>query len=165
MTAEEILYIWQYFDDHMTHKFFDGLELGDIYAFTPAEWQACYFGFSASEFKSMFFDRMDSKGIAYVSNVIGDMDDFLEGLTVEDWKNLTPAEWEAFLDATEIEDLIDFIHEMHEIDRKIVYDMFKFMPKHMIRDLKEAPELSLEFSDAELETIHKGMDQNEWKKA
>lgn len=165
MSAEEILYVWQFFDDWMTQKFFDGLDMADIYGFTPAEWNACYWGFSASEFKQIFFDRMDTKGIMYVSEVIGDMDDFLEGLTIEDWKNLTPAEWDAFLSSTDSEDLIGFVHEMHAIDRRVVYDMFRFMPKQMIKEMREAPRLGLEFSEDELETIRKGMDQNEWKKA
>merc|ERR1719225_1655585 len=95
----------------MTQKFFDGLDMADIYGFTPAEWNACYWGFSDTE------------------------------------------------------DLIDFVHEMHAIDRKVVYDMFRFMPKQMIKEMREAPRLGLEFSEDELETIRKGMDQNEWKKA
>jgi hypothetical protein len=112
----------------------------------------------------MFFDRMDVKGIYYVTNILGDMDDFLEGLTVEDWKNMTAAEWECFLDSTEIEDLVEFIHEMHVVDRKIVYDMFKFMPHEMLEDFKEAPELSHEFSKSELETIGHAVDENVSKK-
>ena len=42
-----------------------------------------------SEFKHRFFDQMDTKGILYVSEKLGDMDEFLEGLTIEDWKTLT----------------------------------------------------------------------------
>lgn len=148
----------------MSSKFFDGLEMSDIYAFTQAEWEASYYGFTSTEFKQIFFDKMDTKGIQYVAGVIGDMDYFLEGLTVEDWKNLTPAEWEAFLIDMEIEDAIEFIHNTFEADRKIVYDMFKNMPKQMIEDLREAPELAEEFSEEELETIRRGIDQNDYKK-
>ena len=90
----------------------------------------------------MFFDRMDTNGILYVSEQLGDMDDFLEGLTVEDWKNMTVSEWECFLMSEDIEDLVEFIHEMHVVDHKIVFDMFKFMPHEMLEDLKNAPELA-----------------------
>ena len=38
MTTDEILYVFSLFDDWMTDKFFDGLGLGDIYAFTDAQW-------------------------------------------------------------------------------------------------------------------------------
>jgi hypothetical protein len=38
MTTDEILDIWSLFDERMSMKFFNGLEMGDIYAFTPAEW-------------------------------------------------------------------------------------------------------------------------------
>ena len=117
-----------------------------------------------TDFKRIFFDRMDVKGINYVAKQLGDMDDFLEGLTVEDWKNMTPAEWEAFLMSTEIADLVEFIHEMHEVDRKIVYDMFLNMPKDMLEDFREAPELSNEFSKVERETIGHAVKQNRSKK-
>lgn len=164
MTTDEILSVWSVFDERMSRKFFDGLEMGDIYGFTEAEWHAAFIGIAPTDFKRMFFDRMDVKGIYYVSNILGDMDDFLEGLTVEDWKNMTAAEWECFLDSTEIEDLVEFIHEMHAVDRKIVYDMFKFMPHEMLEDFREAPELSHEFSKSELETIGHAVDENVSKK-
>lgn len=38
MTVEEIQYVWQFFDEHMTRKFLDGLTSADLYNFTPAEW-------------------------------------------------------------------------------------------------------------------------------
>lgn len=38
MTADEILFVWQFFDGHMTEKFLSGLNGKDLYAFTPAEW-------------------------------------------------------------------------------------------------------------------------------
>mgnify|MGYP007058510766 CR=1 FL=1 len=88
------------------------------------------------------------------------MDDFLEGLTIEDWKSMTEAEWEAFLMDSEIEELVEFIHEMHSVDRKVVYDMFKFMPHDMLEDFKQAPELSREFSETEMETIKHAVDAN-----
>jgi len=90
-----------------------------------------------SEFKHRFFDRMDTKGILYVSEKLGDMDEFLEGLTIEDWKTLTQAEWEAFLSDNSILDLVDFIHEMHKADRKVIEDMFRFMPIEMLEDFKQ----------------------------
>ena len=34
----------------------------------------------SSEFKHRFFDRMDAKGILYVSDKLGDMDEFLEAI-------------------------------------------------------------------------------------
>jgi len=163
MSTDEILYVWQFFDERMTAKFIDGLSMADMYAFTPAEWHAAYMGMAPSAFKATFFDKMDTKGIWYVSEILGDMDDFLEGLTVEDWKNMTAAEWECFLAATEIEDLVEFIHEMAKVDLKIVYDMFKFMPLEMLSDFKEAPELSYEFSPLELETMGHAVDVNVYK--
>lgn len=160
MTTDEILSVWEIFDERMSAKFFDGLNMSDIYAFTPAEWHAAFYGIAPSDFKKMFFDRMDTKGIMHVSKILGDMDEFLEGLTVEDWKNLTAAEWECFLISTEIDEIVEFIHEMHAVDRKIVYDMFKSMPHEMLEDFREAPELSQEFSKIELETISHAVEQN-----
>jgi len=164
MTSDEILYVWQFFDDRMTEKFISGLNMADIYGFTTDEWQAAFIGMAPTDFKRIFFDRMDVKGINYVAKQLGDMDDFLEGLTVEDWKNMTPAEWECFLMSTEIEDLVEFIHEMHEVDRKIVYDLFKFMPHEMLEDFRDAPELSHEFNRTEMETISHAVQQNASKK-
>ena len=164
MTTDEILYVWQFFDERMSQKFLDGLTMSDIYGFTPAEWEAAFVGMAPTDFKRIFFDRMDVKGINYTTQFLGDMDDFLEGLTVEDWKNMTGAEWEAFLMSTDIAELVEFIHEMHQVDRKIVYDMFKFMPHEMLEDFREAPELSHEFSKSELETIGHAVDQNVSKK-
>lgn len=118
-----------------------------------------------SEFKHRFFDRMDAKGILYVSDKLGDMDDFLEGLTIEDWKTLTPAEWTAFLTDNNVYDLVDFIHEMHEADRKVIEDMFRFMPAEMLSDFKEAEDLAEEFSKEEMETMWRGMKENKGKKS
>ena len=118
-----------------------------------------------SEFKHRFFDRMDAEGIMYVSEKLGDMDGFLEGLTIEDWKSLTPAEWEAFLSDNSIYDLLDFIHEMHEADRKIVEDMFKFMPVEMMQDFQQSKELAKEFNKDEMDTILRGIQQNQGKKS
>jgi len=164
MTTDEILYVWQFFDDRMSEKFINGLGMGDIYAFTDAEWQAAFIGMAPTDFKRTFFDKMDVKGINFVAAKLGDMDDFLEGLTIEDWKNMTPAEWECFLMSTEIDELVEFIHEMHTVDRKIVYDMFKFMPHDMLEDFRNAPELSSQFSKVELETIGHAVEQNVSKK-
>ena len=164
MTTDEILYVWQFFDEHMTRKFISGLNMADIYAFTQAEWQAAFYGMEPTDFKRIFFDRMDVKGINFVAKQLGDMDDFLEGLTVEDWKSMTAAEWECFLMSSEIDDLIEFVHEMHKVDRKIVYDMFKFMPADMLEDFREAPELSHEFNRDEMETIGHAVEQNEYRK-
>ena len=100
---------------------------------------------------------MDTKGILYVSEKLGDMDEFLEGLTIEDWKNLTPAEWEAFLTDNSIYELVDFIHEMHKADPKIIEDMFRFMPIEMMQDFKEQKELATEFSKEEMTTMWRGM--------
>lgn len=164
MTTDEIIYIWQFFDDGMSNKFIGGLEMADIYAMTQDEWLAAFQMMAPSDFKTTFFDRMDVKGINFVSKQLGDMDDFLEGLTVEDWKNMTDAEWEAFLMNTEIEDLVEFIHEMHQVDRKIVYDMFKVMPREMLEDFRDTPELAFEFNESELETIKRAVDQNKSNK-
>ena len=38
MTTDDILYVFSLYDDWMTDKFFNGLELGDIYGFTDAQW-------------------------------------------------------------------------------------------------------------------------------
>jgi len=119
----------------------------------------------SSEFKHRFFDRMDTKGILYVSEKLGDMDEFLEGLTIEDWKNLTPAEWEAFLTDNSIYELVDFIHEMHKADPKIIEDMFRFMPIEMMQDFKEQKELATEFSKEEMTTMWRGMKENKGKKS
>jgi len=129
MTTEEILGVWSFFDGFMSDKFFNGLTHQDKANFTTAEWKACFLGMSPSEFKQMFFDDMGANGILYVSELLGDMDAFLEGLTIDDWRHFTPAEWEAFFASSEIEDLVDFVHEMHTVEPKVVYHMFKNMPK------------------------------------
>jgi hypothetical protein len=67
MTAEEILGVWSFYDDSMTEKFYSGLSMKDIYSFTNEEWKASLLGFGPSEFKARFFDRMDIKGIMFVS--------------------------------------------------------------------------------------------------
>jgi len=147
MTREEILSIWNNFDDMMSRKFFTGLEMADIYNFTEEEWNAAFIGFSASDFKTMFFDRMDFKGIMFVSDQIDvDMDDFLDELTLKDWRHFTAAEWEAFLTGQDLDDIVDFIHEMHEEDPKVVEDMFAAMPKEMLDDFRNTPELSYQFT-------------------
>jgi len=60
------------------------------------------------------------------------MDTFLKGLKIDDWRHFTPAEWEAFLADAEIQELIDFIHQMHSVEPKVVYHMFKNMPIEML---------------------------------
>jgi len=84
MTAEDILGVWSFFNDEMTQKFYEGLSMKDIYMFTEEEWKAAIIGFGPSDFKAMFFDRMDLKGILFVSKKIDEelVDGFLEGLTV-----------------------------------------------------------------------------------
>lgn len=52
MTTEEILGVWNFFDDKMSMKFFEGLTMEDIYMFTEAEWRAAIIGFSPSDFKA-----------------------------------------------------------------------------------------------------------------
>lgn len=52
MTTEEILGVWNFFDDKMSMKFFEGLTMEDIYMFTEAEWRAAIIGFSPSDFKT-----------------------------------------------------------------------------------------------------------------
>ena len=42
MTTDEILYVWQFFDERMSEKFISGLTMGDIYHFTTAEWLAAF---------------------------------------------------------------------------------------------------------------------------
>lgn len=164
MSTEEIQLVWSFFDDWMTQKFFDGLTIEDIYKFTPAEWEASLEGFSSSEFKKMFFDRMDFKGIMHVVNQLGDMDDFLEGLTLDDWVQMTTPEWEVFLFESEIEDLVEFIHFMHGQNSKIVYKMFANMPEDIFEAFKQAPELAHEFSNEELQTMKKGAEANPHRK-
>lgn len=115
---------------------------------------------SPTEFKKIFFDRLGTEGILYVSSIIGDMDAFLEGLTIDDWTNMTASEWEAFLVSTNMEDLVEFIHDMHAVNPKVVYDMFMYMPTDMLEDFKEAKELSHLFSVDELETIGAGVKRN-----
>ena len=119
---------------------------------------------SPSDFKQFFFDQMDLDQILYTSSMLGDMDKFLDGLTEADWKSLTQAEWEATLIDADIEDLVDFIHEMYQVNPYIVYDMFRNMPRDMLDDFRDTPELATEFSFEELETIKKGVDNNITKK-
>jgi len=117
MTVDEIIEVWSVFDDHMSHKFFSGLEKGDILHFTDAEWIASVQGFSAHEFKTMFFDQMDLDEIMMISEKIDPfMDTFLEELTLDDWRHMTQSEWDAFFIGQEIDELVEFIHEMHQAD-------------------------------------------------
>lgn len=144
----------------MSDKFMEGLTRDKWVYMTEAEWQSAFLMMSPSDFKAFFFDEMTLDAILYFSDKLGDMDGFLEGLTVEDWKNLTQAEWEAFLMDAEIEDLVEFIHEMYALDKTIVFDLFRNMPHDMIEDFKNTPELAGEFSFEELEVIKKGVKYN-----
>lgn len=89
------------------------------------------------------------------------MDDFLDELTLDYWRHFTAAEWEAFLTGQDLDDIVEFIHEMHEEDPKVVEDMFAAMPKEMLDDFRNTPELSYQFSKFELETIKRGVKQNQ----
>ena len=42
------------------------------------------------------------------------MDYFMDNLTLDDWRHMTVPEWEVFMLNSEIIDLVDFIHKMHE---------------------------------------------------
>ena len=138
--------------------------MNDIYAFTDAEWEASFWGMPASEFKGRFFDKMDLKGIMYVIEKLPDMDYFMENMTLDDWRRMTVPEWEAFMLSSDIEELVDFIHDMHRLDRHVIVEMFKHMPQDLLADFRDSPELGHEFSRAELETIRRGVEKNHNKK-
>ena len=67
MTTDEITYVWQFFDERMSAKFLDGLDMNQIYAMTQDEWLAAFRMMEPTQFKRVFFDKMDVKGINFVS--------------------------------------------------------------------------------------------------
>merc|ERR1719181_1141693 len=159
MNAEEILYVFGFFDERMEHKFFSGLTEEDMMNMTLGEWQASLYGLPPSEFKHIYFDRMNADQICYVAEMLGDMSPLVDGLTERDWIEFTPAEWDCFLRDQDIADLIDFIHEMHEINHEIVYTMFRNMPEDLVDDFR-VPELENEFSDEEKHTMRRGVNDS-----
>ena len=51
----------------MSAKFLDGLDMKQIYAMTQDEWLAAFRMMEPTQFKRVFFDKMDVKGINFVS--------------------------------------------------------------------------------------------------
>lgn len=164
MTTEEIFAVWSNFDDSMSAKFFDGLSHDDKMSMTPAEWEASYLGMTSSEFKETFFDEMTVDEIMQVCRFIcetfGGVDSYVEGLTVQDWLHMTREEWQAFFVMSDVQYLIEFVHEAHKVEPKIVYHMFKNMPRDMLEDFEHTPELHEEFDKYETETIRRGIRDN-----
>ena len=64
----------------------------------------------------------------------------------------------------EIDDMIDFIHAMHAYEPKVIVQMFRWMPWDLHEELRHAPELVGEFSEAELRSIKAGSQLNSQKK-
>jgi hypothetical protein len=46
--------------------------------------------------------------------------------------HFTPAEWEGLLAVSDIQGLVNFIHQMHLAEPNVVYEMFKNMPIEMV---------------------------------
>lgn len=114
MSHEEIIYVWQFFNDAESDAFFDEIvESEGFDDFTVAEWQAA-FDLPATEFKERFYDKMESLDeILDVSDLFSEaqIDRFLDELTIEDWESMTTFEYQAVLSTFEDrDDLIKFIH-------------------------------------------------------
>jgi len=90
----------------------------------------------------------------------GGIDKYVEGLTVKDWLHMTADEWNAFFLMADVNTLIDFVHFAHETEPKIVYHMFKNLPRDMLEDFENTPELQREFNKHEMKTIKRGIRDN-----
>jgi len=127
MSKDEILYVWQFFDQELSDKFFDGLGDDVFDDFTSEEWQAC-FELPASEFKRRFFDKMDLEEILDVCDYFDedDIDDFLDNLTLDDWMTMTEDEYQAvftFFDEDR-DDVIEFVHMAFKANPELVSKFF-----------------------------------------
>ena len=164
MSTDEILGVWGFFEDYMSDKFINGLSLEDKMDMTTAEWEASYIGMSPSDFKTTFFDEMNAQEIMQVCEKIcqsfGNINGYVEGLTVKDWLHMTRDEWQAFFVMADVDYMIEFVHSSHSVEPKIVYHMFKNMPHDMLEDFEHTPELHEEFDQYETETIRRGIRDN-----
>jgi hypothetical protein len=96
MTTEEILHAFSAASDEILWKFIAGLTKEDWYSMTRAEWNAFAQGLGSSGFKVILDGCTTEELIGIFSqlsekNIIA----YYEGLTEEEWRSTTPAEWRA----------------------------------------------------------------------
>ena len=72
--VDDILAIWECFDDRMSEEFFKGLTKEDLSEMTDAEWLAA-FELPAGEFKRRFLDRMTFEEIYDLMQLVDEGDE------------------------------------------------------------------------------------------
>lgn len=160
----EIVDVFDQLSEDQISTFLDGLTIEDKLSLTQSELEASYLMMSPSAFKKTYFDEMSIEEIMQVCSMIcesfGSINDYVEGLTVKDWLHMTPEEWHAFFLMADVDYLVEFVHSSHSVEPKIVYHMFKNMPRDMLEDFEHTPELHDEFDQYEIETIRRGVRDN-----